>query len=402
MWLHVPSTGSRSALESEGSSWEFGSPSAPGTELWPTLSGTPSPRPCSWRAWRNRSWIKLLYGTISRPFTATLGAAEWTLSLAGSRASHSAQQVASAALTMIGGSGRTSPASSTRSNPASPSSRTSARSSSEDSPLFSTTLPLSGSMRNGRVSAQPKLALPTSASGSGYWPTATAADCRSSGGNPHTTGTHGTTLTDGAVRMWPTPVARDDQKSPAAHMAMKARMPGGPRRKPTSLTVMAKMWPTPTAAEGARGSDPIRSRPNGPSLNGAATTWPTPRSAASRTSRKAIGHGSRSAPSLEQVIELVHGVLPRELDSIKEAPPSWKRLWPAATSGHHDQTTMLPGPKSSKSVTLNPPFVEWLMGWPIGWTDCTRLATESYRLWLQQHSSALRAVLAFTVMSHDR
>lgn len=35
---------------------------------------------------------------------------------------------------------------------------------------------------------------------------------------------------------------------------------------------------------------------------------------------------------------------------------------------------------------LNPEFVEWLMGWPIGWTDCAPLETDKFRQWLQQHS----------------
>jgi len=38
----------------------------------------------------------------------------------------------------------------------------------------------------------------------------------------------------------PTPVAHDDGKSPEAHMAMKARMPGGPRHSITSLAVAAQ------------------------------------------------------------------------------------------------------------------------------------------------------------------
>ena len=38
---------------------------------------------------------------------------------------------------------------------------------------------------------------------------------------------------------------------------------------------------------------------------------------------------------------------------------------------------------------LNPTWVEWLMGWPLGWTDCEPLATDKYLLWLQQHSKSL-------------
>ena len=34
---------------------------------------------------------------------------------------------------------------------------------------------------------------------------------------------------------------------------------------------------------------------------------------------------------------------------------------------------------------LNPTWVEWLMGWPSGWTDCEPLETDKFRLWQQQH-----------------
>ena len=34
---------------------------------------------------------------------------------------------------------------------------------------------------------------------------------------------------------------------------------------------------------------------------------------------------------------------------------------------------------------LNPTWVEWLMGWPIKWTDSQPLETDKFRQWLQQH-----------------
>jgi hypothetical protein len=34
---------------------------------------------------------------------------------------------------------------------------------------------------------------------------------------------------------------------------------------------------------------------------------------------------------------------------------------------------------------LNPPWVEWLMGWPIGWTDCAASATDKFRQWCASH-----------------
>lgn len=37
--------------------------------------------------------------------------------------------------------------------------------------------------------------------------------------------------------------------------------------------------------------------------------------------------------------------------------------------------------------TLNPEWVEWLMGWPIGWTALEPLATDRYQRWLSAHGN---------------
>lgn len=38
---------------------------------------------------------------------------------------------------------------------------------------------------------------------------------------------------------------------------------------------------------------------------------------------------------------------------------------------------------------LNPNWVEWLMGWPIGWTDLEPLAMDKFQLWLEKHGEGL-------------
>lgn len=46
---------------------------------------------------------------------------------------------------------------------------------------------------------------------------------------------------------------------------------------------------------------------------------------------------------------------------------------------------------------LNPAWVEWLMGWPIGWTDCTVSGTDRFRAWQLGHSSfCLKALTIHT------
>jgi hypothetical protein len=233
VWLYVPSGAWRSAPEPAGSSWKFGSPSAPATALWPTLSGTPSPRPFSWRGWRTRPWIKLLSGTTWPPSTADRGVADWISSLPASPARPSAPPAAGGASRTTGGSGPTSPGWFAKQRHGSCSSSRcrdcwyQPQASLLDSGTFCETWPRSGSMRSGACYRRPPLAPATAGNGFGFWPTATAGNSRSSGGNPHTTATHHTTLTDRAVRLWPTPAARDSQRSPEAAIAAKARMPGG-------------------------------------------------------------------------------------------------------------------------------------------------------------------------------
>lgn len=65
------------------------------------------------------------------------------------------------------------------------------------------------------------------------------------------------------------------------------------------------------------------------------------------------------------------------------------KLWPtpkASTGGQEPQ-----GKTGRKLVTqvggqLNPTWVEWLMGWPQGWTDLKPLETGRFREWQRQHS----------------
>jgi hypothetical protein len=38
--------------------------------------------------------------------------------------------------------------------------------------------------------------------------------------------------------------------------------------------------------------------------------------------------------------------------------------------------------------SLNPPCVEWLMGWPIGWTELRALAMDRFQQWLSSHGKS--------------
>src|SRR5262245_1984177 len=115
------------------------------------------------------------------------------------------------------------------------------------------------------------------------------------------------------------------------------------------------------------------------SLAVAVQMWPTPRVSATRSSRRALrptDHNHWSDLSLEQAVEVMAGVLPRELSSIDELPPRWRAMWPTPTTadgmGGPGSLGREGGPNLRTAVggQLNPTWVEWLMGFPTGWTDC--------------------------------
>lgn len=154
--------------------------------------------------------------------------------------------------------------------------------------------------------------------------------------------------------------------------------------------------------------------------------WPTARAGGNRNSRNAIigkstGGNHKSDMGLEQAVEAVSGVLPRELLAMAELPPRFQQMWPTPRAGKTTNENpdawmarqaegkvstpplslavkMWPTPtrreykgartpESLKAAgrtpnntlgdavmatnggQLNPMWVEWLMGFPLGWTD---------------------------------
>jgi hypothetical protein len=357
-WYYVPCI---SAPATEGSSSPSDSPESPPAP-WLTLSGTPTQRPLSWRGWKTRPWIARLSGLTCARSTVERGAAAWISSLPASPASRSRKR-GNVEVSMTGdGSGLTSPGSSLTWDRESCSWRTSPSLFDSGYLTSSPTLPTSGSMRNGVCSPRQPLAPLTNVNASGFspWPGVTAMDAYGSGRtHPGADGYERQTLTDRAVRMWGTPVARDDQKSPEAHMAMKANMPGGPRHSATSLTVQAKMWPTPRASMGFTADDSASSNPNagGNGLVSTAKEW--------------------SNAQVDQAMPVSE--LSRPNRPARRGLPS--------EHGRHAPTTPKGGNGGSPRADLNPRFVAALMGVPWDWlTPCTSVATDSFHAWQQQHS----------------
>ena len=60
-------------------------------------------------------------------------------------------------------------------------------------------------------------------------------------------------------------------------------------------------------------------------------------------------------------------------------------LWPTPKASENDRNT--PTLAAQVGGSLNPTWVEWLMGWPLGWTDLKPLAMGKSPFAPQQHSN---------------
>lgn len=198
----------------------------------------------------------------------------------------------------------------------------------DHSPTFSATWPTSGSMRNGVCSLRSRSARPISDSGSSCWPTMTVAD---SNGRSYQYGNYDKTKRRlgllGVARLFPTPDA-------SVRGGFNKSRSAGAANRPT-LATAAKLWPTPNATDY-----------KGPST-------------------RSVGkERSRSDDDLPTRIS--------------------REVFPTPTANRRD------GLQSHRvnvvGGQLNPTWVEWLMGWPLGWTDCAHSATASFQRWRRAHS----------------
>ena len=144
------------------------------------------------------------------------------------------------------------------------------------------------------------------------------------------------------------------------------------------------LLPTPLASLGTNGGPNQRDSSGRPGLQMAAMNWPTPRAQEPARTTKGYGRGLKELIEGKQQIE--RWPTPVTSDHAARRPTeSWKGtsdlpsvVW-TANGG-----TENPDKPAAK---LNPTWVEWLMGWPLGWTDLKPLETDRFRSWQQQHGT---------------
>jgi hypothetical protein len=200
-------------------------------------------------------------------------------------------------------------------------------------------------MRDGECSEQPMLAPRTSANESGLWPTATC-------------GGGGQTLPDGTTPTGKTPEGR--KKTVCLERYVQQ--------------VECNVWPSPRANDAQKRGDFDAENPrNG--LAGAVKKWPTPQARDYRSGEASRWTDKNRTRNLN--------------DAVAFATPTatMHKGWSAnhnraETNDRLDYQIE----RGAEGVgRLNPQWVEWLMGWPLGWTDLKPLETDRFREWLLQH-----------------
>jgi len=272
----------------------------------------------------------------------------------------------------------------------------------------SATWPRSGFMRSGECSERPTLAPHTSASGSGFWPTPHGI-CDP---NARRAGPSGNEL-GRAVNLWPTPQSRDHKSGQTVQDYGNARplseaVHKAPYPTPSATTYgssgngsgnnvasrgrpsLARMFiPTPTAGDaksaGSRCAPGSAAHP-GVSLTdyvrgdgGTGRTWTTPTARDRHTAAKTKRGAGSAAAGQELVTPLVQQAVEAERTDYNKVAGEMRAR--AIASGGSATP-----PRSG--LSLNPTWVEWLMGWPVGWTALERLEMGRFRRWWSAHGGS--------------
>ena len=169
--------------------------------------------------------------------------------------------------------------------------------------------------------------------------------------------------------------------------------------RPTKETECGS-WPTPTATERSGVNPNCPEKIQGLTDAVKRQTWPTPTVAEADKIPNCANYGQiglsnhpriRGLPTRPKEQKSRKGVAggtktprnhptPRVHDSKRMRPAEMKRNTPPLAALMENQ--------HKTQGQLNPSWVEWLMGWLIGWTDLKPLETAKFRQWLRLHGKS--------------
>lgn len=306
MWLYIPNHSTSSASAPEAS--DLITPLSWQFQVLERSAwsrGKPS-RSRNWFAlWKRAVWLRRLYGAMPEPSTADHGAASWMASLAASRASRTALPASSSARKTSATSGQLPAASSSS---------------------------LARGSSLSRTSVGCCLRAVRNVSGETFtdWASRLREDC-----SRRQKSARRTSANASSSSQWPTVMAHE------ARLGFQGRDNPEAKGSQQSLTTIAMLWMTPRASDAEHGGPNQRDSAGNPALPSQASQWATPTSLSFGES-----HQPGNSRSYNINMDLAHEIY-----------------------SHLDLTISTVGEAHSRPRrSLNPLFVEWLMGWPPGWT----------------------------------
>ena len=155
-----------------------------------------------------------------------------------------------------------------------------------------------------------------------------------------------------------------------------------------------RMWPTPRATDGAKGGSPTNDN-----LPAEVKRWPTPAARDAKDAGTEPSQWARHTPGLSIQVQrqwptpMAHDGMRNRVTTTAEMHRVTPQLWAVVQS---EAETNWPAPRASRTGgadshgqmpeafrggLLNPRWVEWLQGIPIGWTETDELPQTNYTAW---------------------
>ena len=160
---------------------------------------------------------------------------------------------------------------------------------------------------------------------------------------------------------------------------------------PTNETESGSL-PTPRATDGDKGTRTAQgaakewARGRNKDLGMIVAIWPTPQAHKTTRSGEVVNADGTPWNGITKPHSKTSG------RPITTALADAVAMWPTPTAqdaknnGAPSQMMRNTKPLNAEvGGALNPTWVEWLMGWPLGWTDCAASATAKFRQWLNLH-----------------
>lgn len=245
---------------------------------------------------------------------------------------------------------------------------------------YSQRLPNSGSMRNGVLRERMELVLRMDGNEYGSWPTARGSDGEK--GGPKQRGRRGDLMLPSAAAQWP-----------SLTTAMTHGAGVGGREGGMNLQTAVEHWATPQAHDATPGNAArVRrygTKHGGRNLTDDVAAWASPASRDFRTPNLKPYAQRGGGTKGEQLANQVVHSFPHSPRSSRPAPPTGLLGSPSSLIVRTLHRLYPPPRPGSQHLRLNPNFVDWLMGWPVGWTNASHVFApgemESWRLQALRH-----------------